>query len=139
MRTAIAAVVFVAALASLRAQVTNAIPGDPIKTDAGLVSGTLSGDGLKTYFGIPFAAPPIRENRWRAPQPVASWHGVLTANRKPAECVQRLRSPTINHYFGDELSGEDCLYLNLWAPGNASLKVRHRARSTRAANWRRGA
>src|SRR4051794_29643720 len=105
--------------AVLHAQVTKAIPGDPIKTDAGLVAGTMSGDGLKTYFGIPFAAPPIRENRWRAPQPVTPWQGVLTANRKPAECVQGVRSSTINHYFGDELAGEDCLYLNLWAPASS--------------------
>src|SRR5215204_1819771 len=109
----------VAAVGLLNAQVTSPIAGDPIKTDVGLVSGTMSGDGLKTYFGIPFAAPPIRENRWRAPQPVTAWQGVLTANRKPAQCVQGLRSPTINHYFGDELSGEDCLYLNLWAPPSA--------------------
>jgi para-nitrobenzyl esterase len=113
------AVALVAAVGLLNAQVTRSIAGDPIKTDAGLVSGSLSADGLKTYFGIPFAAPPIRENRWRAPQPVRPWDGVLTANRKPAQCVQGLRSPTINHYFGDELSGEDCLYLNLWAPATA--------------------
>jgi para-nitrobenzyl esterase len=115
----IGAALIVAALGSVRAQVTKAIAGDPIKTEAGLVSGTMSADGLKTYFGIPFAAPPVRENRWRAPQPVTPWQGVLTANRKPAECVQGLRSPSINHYFGDELSGEDCLYLNVWAPGSA--------------------
>ena len=108
------------ALASLTAQVTRPIPGDPVRTDAGLVSGTLIADGLKAYFGIPFAAPPVRENRWRAPQAVSPWQGVLTANRMPAECVQGLRSPTINHYFGDELSGEDCLYLNLWAPATSS-------------------
>jgi para-nitrobenzyl esterase len=118
-RTAAAAVAFVAGLAIVRAQVTTSVPGDPIKTDGGLVAGTMSGDGLKTYFGIPFAAPPVRENRWRAPRPVTPWQGVLTANRLPAECVQGLRSPTINHYFGEELSGEDCLYLNLWAPAAA--------------------
>ncbi len=100
-------------------QVTVAIPGDPVRIDSGLVSGTLSDDGLKNYFGIPFAAPPVRENRWRAPQPVKPWKGVLTANRKQAECVQGLRSPNINHYFGDELAGEDCLYLNIWAPGSS--------------------
>jgi para-nitrobenzyl esterase len=115
----IGAALIVAALASVRAQVTRPIAGDPIKTDAGLVAGTMSADGLKTYFGVPFAAPPVRGNRWRAPQPVTPWQGVLTANRKPAECVQGLRSPTINHYFGDELSGEDCLYLNMWLPGGA--------------------
>lgn len=41
-------------------QVTVAIPSDPIRIDSGLVSGTLASDGLKTYFGIPFAAPPVR-------------------------------------------------------------------------------
>ncbi|HTZ74486.1 MAG TPA: carboxylesterase family protein [Candidatus Aquilonibacter sp.] len=103
----------------LRAQVTIAIPGDPIRIDAGLVSGTMSPGSVEAYFGIPFAAPPLRENRWRAPQPVTPWKGVLTADRKPAECVQGLRSPTINHYFGDELAGEDCLYLNIWAPASS--------------------
>ena len=117
--TRFVAVALVAGVGLVNAQVTKPIAGDPIKMDAGLVSGSIGADGLKTYFGIPFAAPPIRENRWRAPQPVTPWQGVLTANRKPAQCVQGLRSSTINHYFGDELSGEDCLYLNLWAPATA--------------------
>jgi para-nitrobenzyl esterase len=51
---------------------------------------------------------------------VVPWDGVWTANRKPAECLQRLRSTTTNQYFGDELTGEDCLYLNIWAPANAT-------------------
>ncbi len=102
-----------------QAQVMRAVSGDPVKIDSGLVSGSMSDDGLKTYFGIPFAARPILENRWRAPQPVKSWHGILTADRLPPECVQGLRSPSINHYFGDELSGEDCLYLNIWEPATA--------------------
>jgi para-nitrobenzyl esterase len=91
-----------------------------LKIEGGLVSGTKGTDGVKTYFGIPFAAPPLRENRWRAPQPVVPWDGVWTANRKPAECLQRLRSTTTNQYIGDELTGEDCLYLNIWAPANAT-------------------
>ena len=96
--------------------VTNPIPGDPVAIAAGKVSGTLLASGVHAYFGIPFAAPPIRGNRWRAPQPVQPWSGVYTADRMPPECVQPLRSRTINHYFGDELAGEDCLYLNIWAP-----------------------
>jgi para-nitrobenzyl esterase len=110
--------------AVLRAQTTRSIPGDPLRIESGLVSGTMGTDGVKEYLGIPFAAPPIRENRWRAPQPVQRWDGVLTANRMPAECLQRLRSTTTNQYFGDELSGEDCLYLNIWAP--ASSKATNR-------------
>lgn len=112
----IGAVIALAATATTVAQVMKPIAGDPVRVDAGRVSGSLTANGLKTYFGIPFAAPPVRENRWREPQPVAPWDGVLTATRMPAECVQNLRSPSINHYFGDELAGEDCLYLNIWAP-----------------------
>jgi para-nitrobenzyl esterase len=92
---AIAAVVSLPAAAG-RAQVTVAIPGDPVKTDAGLVAGTLGPDGVKTYFGVPFAAPPVRENRWRAPQPVTPWAGVLTASMAarrpcPSTAVTRWR------------------------------------------------
>ena len=85
--------------AVLRAQTTRSIPGDPLRIESGLVSGTMGTDGVKEYLGIPFAAPPIRENRWRAPQPVQRWDGVLTANRMPAECLQRLRSTTTNQYI----------------------------------------
>lgn len=97
----------------------NPIPSDPVRTDAGRVSGTLLEGGLKGYFGVPFAAPPVRENRWRAPQPVKSWSGIYNADTKRAECVQGLRSSNINHYFGEEAAAEDCLYLNLWAPESA--------------------
>lgn len=110
-----AAVAALAATTSTVAQVMKPIAGDPVRIDAGLVSGSLASSGVKTYFGVPFAAPPVRENRWREPQPVKPWDGVLTATKLPAECVQNLRSPSINHYFGDELAGEDCLYLNVWA------------------------
>lgn len=112
------AIAVVAASVTLAAQVMSPVAGDPVTIDSGRVSGSLSG-GIKTYFGIPFAAPPLRENRWREPQPVTRWSGVLTATRKPAECVQNLRSSSQNHYFGDELAGEDCLYLNLWSPASA--------------------
>jgi len=104
------------------AGVMNPIAGDPVAIDAGKVSGTLLPSGIRAYFGIPFAAPPLRENRWRAPQPVAHWSGIYNADRKQAECVQPLRAPTINHYFGDELAGEDCLYLNVWAPAQPAAK-----------------
>ena len=102
------------------AQVTlKPIENDPVRIDGGLVSGTYLASGVKAYLGVPFAAPPIRENRWRAPQPVKPWQGIWTANRCEAECVQGLRSNNINHYFGDEDAAEDCLYLNMWLPANA--------------------
>jgi para-nitrobenzyl esterase len=109
--------IFVTALA---AQVTlKPVENDPVRIDSGLVSGTYLASGVKAYFGVPFASPPIRENRWREPQPVKAWQGVWTANLKRAECVQGLRSNNINHYFGDEDAAEDCLYLNMWLPATA--------------------
>lgn len=102
------------------AGVMDPIAGDPIVTDAGKVAGTLLDSGVKGYFGIPFAAPPVRENRWREPQPVVPWKGVYNADTKRAECVQGLRSSNINHYFGEEDAAEDCLYLNIWAPASAA-------------------
>jgi para-nitrobenzyl esterase len=95
------------------------VPGDPVTIDSGKVAGTVLSDGVRAYLGVPFAAPPVRELRWHAPMPVKPWTGTYTADTTRAECVQALRSSGINHYFGEEDSAEDCLYLNLWAPGNA--------------------
>ena len=91
------------------------IPGDPVRVDTGLVAGKLLASGVKAYFGVPFAAPPVRELRWREPQPARPWSGVLDASRFAPECMQMLRGHDINNYFGEEATGEDCLYLNIWA------------------------
>ena len=96
------------------------IPGDPVKIDSGQVSGKLLASGVRAYFGVPFAAPPVRELRWREPQPVPPWNGVLDADRPAPECMQTLRAHDINHYFGEESTSEDCLYLNVWAPPDAT-------------------
>ena len=56
------------------------VAGGPVIIDSGKVAGTQVDPAVKGYFGIPFAAPPIRENRWRAPQPVKPWDGVLNAD-----------------------------------------------------------
>jgi len=114
-----AALVALALAGGAAAGEMNPVPSDPVKIDAGRVAGTLLDGGLKGYFGVPFAAPPVRENRWRAPQPVKPWSGIYNADTKRAECVQGLRSSNINHYFGEEAAAEDCLYLNLWAPAAA--------------------
>ena len=58
------------ALAATLGQVVQPIPADPLVIDSGRVSGKVLASGVKAYFGIPFAAPPVRELRWRAPQAV---------------------------------------------------------------------
>jgi para-nitrobenzyl esterase len=94
------------------------IEGDPRKTSSGDLSGTLLASGVKAYLGIPYAAPPTGQLRWQAPKPY-QWDGIWVADRKGAECIQVLRPHTINHYFGEEPSGEDCLTLNMWVPPTA--------------------
>ena len=58
-----------------------------VKVEGGLLQGT-SEDGLTVYRGIPFAAPPVGELRWRAPQPAAKWEGVKPADKFGARCYQ---------------------------------------------------
>jgi para-nitrobenzyl esterase len=85
-----------------------------IQTTAGRVAGTVSpGSDVRTFKGIPYAAPPLGPVRWRAPQPVEAWRGVRSADTFGARCMQaRIFQDMV---FRDEMS-EDCLYLNVWAP-----------------------
>lgn len=98
------------------AQIVDRPAGEPVRTESGLVAGKMLPSGVRAWLGVPFAAPPLRENRWRDPQPHAAWRGVWNADRPAPECIQPLRGRTINHYFGEEATSEDCLYLNIWAP-----------------------
>ncbi len=95
------------------------IAGDPVQTTSGRLAGTTLASGVKAYLGVPFAAPPIGDLRWAPPQP-AKWTGVFNADRKGAACIQVLRPHDINHYFGEEATGEDCLTMNIWAPAGAT-------------------
>jgi para-nitrobenzyl esterase len=120
--TFLAAAIFIATplLSPVGAQVVEkAVPGDPVAIDSGRVAGKVLPSGVKAYLGMPFAAPPVRELRWREPQPVKAWNGIYNADRKMPECIQVLRPHNINHYFGEEPSSEDCLYLNVWEPASA--------------------
>jgi len=85
-----------------------------IDTESGQVEG-IQEDGYMSFKGIPFAAPPVGELRWKDPQPVERWEGVLKADTFACGCsqAQNLRP-----------QGEDCLYLNIWTPANfASEKL----------------
>ena len=95
------------------------IAGDPVDTTSGRVAGTRLDSGVKAYLGVPFAQPPVGDLRWAPPKPI-SWTGIFNADRFGAECIQPLRPHNINHYFGEQASGEDCLTLNIWAPGDAA-------------------
>ncbi len=86
-----------------------ALQSAPIPTEYGLVQGVAEKD-LTVFKGIPFAAPPVGELRWRAPQPAAKWTGVRAADKFGPD-----------PYQGDGSNGvsEDCLYLNIWTPAKS--------------------
>lgn len=89
-----------------------------VKTDAGLVEGTASADAaVRAFRGIPYAAPPVGDLRWKAPQPVRPWKGV----RKAAEFGPRpMQKPIYDDMiFRDAGPSEDCLYLNVWTPAKS--------------------
>jgi len=90
----------------------------PVKVDGGLVEGTVE-DGIAVYKGIPFAAPPVGDLRWRPPQPVKSWDGFLKADKYAPACPQmQLNIPG----FPKVETSEDCLYLNVWTPAKSSAE-----------------
>ena len=104
----------------------------PVLTiEGGQVQGVMA-DNVKDVFvfrGIPYAAPPIRENRWKAPQPVVPWDGVYLAKRFGNPSYQHIQYKG-GYYtewgYGDEAPfSEDCLYVNVWTkkPGNTSAKL----------------
>ena len=108
---------------------SDAAPGDrsTLRTiDSGVVQGYANPYGGHTWLGIPFAAPPVGELRWRPPQPVSPWPGVRNALLPGEPCIQ----------FGSPLGGvgevgsrqgsEDCLYLNVYAPRLDADRVKDR-------------
>ncbi|QKV91420.1 carboxylesterase family protein [Streptomyces sp. NA02950] len=108
---------------------TAAAPAGPghgplvVRPAQGAVRGAAGDDGGRVFQGIPFAAPPTGELRWRPPRPAASWHGVRNATEPAGPCAQL--PLTLLPDGGPVLPGdsnrtgstaEDCLYLNVWTP-----------------------
>ena len=91
---------------------------------ATVANGRLRGataDGIVSFKGIPFAAPPVGDLRWRAPQPAARWHGVRDASTYAHDCMQ-LPFPSDAAPLGTA-PAEDCLYANVWKPADAARKL----------------
>ncbi len=90
-----------------------------VKTDKGKVQGKLSSDGqVRTFLGVPFAAPPVGPLRWKPPQPAAKWAGVRETTAFGHRCEQLNVYEDMN--FRDSGASEDCLNLNVWTPAKDS-------------------
>ena len=84
-----------------------------VKTAEGILEGKdLS--GITIFKGVPFAAPPVGNLRWKAPQPMQKWEGVRKATEYGPNPMQEALFGDMN--FGTKVNSEDCLYLNIWTP-----------------------
>src|SRR5262245_53374854 len=98
----VAAFGLIAACSTTSTETTVAADGKPrAKVANGVLVGSLD-DGIATYKGVPFAAPPVGDLRWKAPQPAANWSGEREATAFGASCAQGARANTPN------TSSEDC-------------------------------
>jgi para-nitrobenzyl esterase len=111
------------AIAGLAAGLSTPVYADSltVKTAEGKVHGKTINDGkVKAFLGLPYAAAPVGELRWKAPQPPAKWNGARDATKFGAHCAQ-------NPVFADLVSldsgsSEDCLFLNVYAPAVVKAK-----------------
>ena len=125
-RIAASGATFTAALAV--AGVLRAVVSEPVKTDAGLLSGApAAAPGVRVFKGIPYAAPPVGDLRWRAPQPVAKWAGIRKADTFGNACVQPKGLGRLNIAVDlpdSPRMSEDCLYLNVWTAARSASERR---------------
>src|SRR6185437_15580896 len=109
---AVAATVLVAGASGAVASPASGSANPVERIDGGLVRGA-DDAGVRSFLGLPYAAPPMGNLRWRAPQPAAAWSGVRDATRFGPSCPQ---STMGNPFLPPGPISEDCLYLNVYTP-----------------------
>jgi len=110
------------AIAIAVAPLMSVAAGTTAKVEQGVLQGTKE-DGLAVYRGVPFAAPPVGDLRWRAPQPAKPWQGVRKADQFSASCMQTIveqSMPWTHEFMPHGVIGEDCLYANVWTPAKSA-------------------
>jgi para-nitrobenzyl esterase len=117
LRSAVFLIVITASLQQIAAKTA---PASVVKTTFGEVSGQKQDySSITSFKGIPFAAPPIGDLRWRPPVAPAAWEGVRKADTFGASCMQVVHGdflPWTKEFLVQNQTSEDCLYLNIWTP-----------------------
>jgi para-nitrobenzyl esterase len=98
---------------------------DPLRVEQGQLSGVPGSDpAVRVYKGVPFAAPPVGDLRWRAPKPAADWPGVRKADQFSATCMQTPYPEGSLYHSELQPVSEDCLYLNIWTAAKSASNKR---------------
>jgi para-nitrobenzyl esterase len=98
---------------------------DPVRVENGPLSGAPgSSPDVKVYKGVPFAAAPVGELRWKGPKPAPFWQGVRAATEFSAACYQSPYPKASIYYRDPEPMSEDCLYLNVWTAAKSNKEHR---------------
>lgn len=97
--------------------------GSPVvEVDGGQISGTVEA-GVQAFLGIPFAAPPVGDLRWKEPQPVVPWEGVRACDSFGPICPQTAYPAMSIYVQPDFPQSEDCLSLNVWTKAESGAKL----------------
>ncbi len=100
--------------------------GPVVETSLGVLEGERAAgdDGALVFRGVPYAEPPVGDNRWRAPAAPAAWEGARSAAAFGPACWQRLTPESSIYTRGDLDRDEDCLYLNVWTAAETASEAR---------------
>jgi para-nitrobenzyl esterase len=116
---------FIAVIASMQ---PGKIDSGKVATEAGYISGISGNDGMKIFMGVPYAAPPVNDLRWKEPQPVISWKRVRKCIDPPPSAMQSKPVPfsmwSKEFMAPEEPLSEDCLYLNIWTTAERTTEKR---------------
>lgn len=94
--------------------------GAVVKIDSGSLTGVRSSNGTRAFYGVPYAAPPVRDLRWRPPEPPSPWEGIRPATHFGPSSFQFAPPSTSLYYGGEKEFSEDCLYLNVYTGSEES-------------------
>ena len=94
---------------------------DPVRVEQGQLAGAEGrGPDVRVYRGVPFAAPPVGDLRWKPPQPAASWQGIRQATQLGNACSQPPFPSNGLYGTSPPTASEDCLYLSIWTPAKSA-------------------